>query len=127
MFDSNPARTDVCFLVTTDIFKSQKMGIIIDYSRRFEWNYAAGIALRCCQCSVSKSLQLPRRRYFLRALLYLFICYLAGLHKTTAGRGSRKLGGGLGMAQEGIQCLAWLQRKGAGAAKVPSADINARI
>lgn len=127
MFESNPARTDVCLLVRTDISKSQKMGTFIDYSRRVEWNYAAGVALRCCQCSVSKSLRLPKRRYFLRALLYLFICYLAGLHKTTAGRGSRKLGGGLGMAQEGIQCLAWLQRKGAGPTKVPRAAKNGRI
>lgn len=58
---------------------------------------------------------------FLRALLYLFICYLAGLHKTTAGRGSRKLGGGLGMAQEGIQWLARLQREGAGPTHLPRA------
>lgn len=116
MFDSNPVCTDVCFLVRTDISKSQKMGIIIDYSRRFEWNYAAGVALRCCQCSVRKSLRLPRRRYFLRALLYLFICYLAGLHKTTAGRGSRKLGGGLGMAQEGRNSMSGMaSEKGGGA------------
>lgn len=121
VFDSNPARTEVCLLVRTDISKSQKMRIIIDYSRRVEWNYAAVVASRCCQCFVSKSLRLPRRWYFLRALLYLFICYLAGLHKITTGRGSRKLGGGLGLAQEGVQCLARLQRKGAGPTKVPRA------
>lgn len=32
----------------------------------------------------------------MRALLYLFICYLAGLHGTTAGRRSRKVGGRIG-------------------------------
>lgn len=45
--DSNPAGTGVCLLVRTDVFKSQKTRIIIDSSRRVEWKYAAGVALRC--------------------------------------------------------------------------------